>query len=162
MWRFEFPGSVIYRFRDANRLRAGLSLVAISLALLLLPLLLSPSRAVNGAFLAGSILLFGAAAFLLFSVRNLIIDRTRRLLVVEERRPFRKTLREIVSLDCSRLRIERTSFKGGRDSSQSLWLEDQCGVGRKLMLLERHASLRADTTRLESDLGRPLLVVVQS
>jgi hypothetical protein len=159
MWRFEFSDAVVYRFRDWTRSRAGLLLFAASIALMLAGSLAAPI--LRFALLGASLLVAGVGALVLFRMRNLVIDRTRRLLLLEDRRPFRQTLRRIFSLDCVRLRLEMASLKWGKDPYQSLWIEDQCD-GRKLKLLERSSSLRCDTSRLESDLGRPLLVVVRS
>lgn len=156
MGRFEFPEAVIYRFRDWNRRRTALLLAVGSLALLLAGAMFS-----TPVLLGAALLLAGASAVLLFRMRSLVIDRARRLLLLEDRRPFRQTLRKVLSLDRIRLRLEMKPFRGSGDSYQSLWIEDPCG-GNRLKLLERVSSLRADTDRLESDLGRPLLIVVRS
>jgi hypothetical protein len=156
MGRFDFPEAVIYRFRDWNRLRTSLFLIAVAIALIGVTILTGPGRIATWGLLAGALFLAGVSAVLLFRMRSLVIDRARRLLMLEDRRPFRQTLRKVISLDCVRLRLEMQP-----DAHQSLWIEDQCG-GDRLKLEERSASLRADTNRLESDLGRPLLIVVRS
>lgn len=154
MWRLEFPDAVVYRFRDWSRRRAALLLLGGSL-------ILGIAAAAWPWLLAVSLLLAAASALVLFRMRHLVIDRARRLLLLEERRPFRQTIRRILSLDCVRLRLEMKPVRWGRDSYQSLWIEDQC-QGERIPLLERSSSLRCDTSSLESDLGRPLLVVVRS
>lgn len=157
MWRAEFPEAVIYRFRDWNRLGIALILAAGSIALIA-----AAALSATTALLGPALVLAGASAVLLFRMRSLVIDRARRLLLLEDRRPFRQTLRRVLSLDHIRLRLEMKPFRRGRtDAHQSLWIEDECG-GNRLKLLERYASLRSDTGRLESDLGRPLLIVVRS
>jgi hypothetical protein len=159
MWRFELPDAVVYRFRDWGRHRRGFFLGGVSAALIVAASLVPTG--VRYALLGAALATAAAGAVTLYRMKHLVIDRARRLLMVEERRPFRQTLRRIFSLDCIRLRLEMATMKWGKDPYQSLWIEDQC-EGRKLRLLERSSSLRCDTSRLESDLGRPLLVVVRS
>lgn len=161
MWRFEFPEAVVYRFRDWSRLRSALLFAAASIALVAVTVLAAPGRALATGLLGVAALLATLSATQLFRMRSLVIDRTRRLLMLEDQRPFRQTLRRILSLDCVRLRLEMKPFRWGKDGYQSLWIEDQCG-GTTLKLQEQYPSLRADTDRLESDLGRPLLIVVRS
>lgn len=154
MWRFEFPDAVVYRFRDWTRRRTALLLLAGSV--------LFAALAVWAPLAMGaSLFLAAASALLLFRMRNLVIDRARRIVLLEERRPFRQTLRRILSLDCVRLRLEMKPVRWGQEAYQSLWIEDQCREER-IQLIERTSSLRCDTARLETDLGRPLLVVVRA